>query len=335
MVVVIMAQYVSLRIQAVTHSKAAHQVAHDTRKRPPSYLRRFPYQVTFLPGTSERISDPDHAHERVRALLGATAERIKAKYREAVGQKYQGNGRAFIRGVLTFSPEAFDREDFPLSRWASLCLKTARDAAARLGVDLLAVTFHLDEKTPHAHFVMTNQGADGRSVMRKTKPADMSALQDLAGQVMSPLGFVRGVPRTVTGARHLSVVESHRVEREKAERARSAALDDLRETIREVKELRARVDDLKQERTRLIESGLAVQDDYRELSRMRKEEAVKLKAARRALMGVEGLPDLLRELGDMAGIPEIGAVLDAWGGSGPIPGAVLWGCLDAMEGPGR
>lgn len=250
-----MPNYVSVRIEPCRTAKACLQAEHDTRTRPPSYLKTDANAETYLWKFDKKISitgeagkirerTPENDENRriVRDIIKRSAKEQQERYLTSVKRTPQANANWFIRGIITFSPEGVpsaeatgeEREKFDveLVKHAKNYIETV---AARLSVNPVYMSLHCDESTVHVHYLLENSDKDtGRSVSRKIKPSDCRKLQDMAGVAFAEMGFQRGVSRDVTGARHQTVRESHRIEQQKLEGVTAKKVEQLEEVSDEV-----------------------------------------------------------------------------------------------------
>lgn len=213
--------YVSTRIEHINTQNACWQIMHDMRLRPPAYLQGDSNALTYLHGTEEPIEgkgnreellgkDYDKYRKTARSWITNSAKEQKERYKNTVGQNIQKTTRNFIKGVITFSPEGFPLD---INELIICGKKFLHDLSQKLEVKPIYLSVHLDETTPHFHFMMENGHIEtGKSVARNISPNDCKEMQDLAGNIFGHLGFKRGISRDVTGAHHKSVRQAHRIE---------------------------------------------------------------------------------------------------------------------------
>ncbi len=168
---------VSVRLRKTFN--VAGRVAHDFRTRTPGY------------------ADPDrqhlnavlHGHPVEQADLKAELERL---HLEHTGRRRRKDSALAWEGIITFSSDAdlTDREAYDQA-----ARKLVDEIAARHGFsEPLWLVHHGDESRPHYHFAFANAHAETAKPVRLS-PSDMRQLQDLAGEVFSPLGLTRGKPK--------------------------------------------------------------------------------------------------------------------------------------------
>ena len=147
---------------------------------------------------------------------------IYAQVETDKGKKIQKNANTFIDGVLAFSREQF--EEFAQDpHYKAIMKKYINDymdqVQEQTGLTPVGWAFHADEgyKDPetgeiamnyHAQLIFFNHDfktgkAPLRDMQKRGSESPWSKLQDLAGEVFSPLGFVRGKPKDDLHADHL------------------------------------------------------------------------------------------------------------------------------------
>jgi len=139
------------------------------------------------------------------------------------------NTPAFVSGIITFSEEAQEKivnvlkeydgvkkilitpfrdkvvEEVSIERLDELAIKFIREFEKRYGVKAVYLVRHLDETAPHYHFLFENLRDNGKmlsntfvkpSVIQKGKARpyqqNVQEIQDLAGEIFSEVGIMRG-----------------------------------------------------------------------------------------------------------------------------------------------
>jgi len=282
----------SIRIGSMTAKGYSGQRRHDLRiGRQPKYV------------------DPGRA-DMNRVLIEpptATVMRRLAEARRAGRDMKRGiksNAAVATAGIISFGAEAAAVfEALTLEQQDRAFRLLARAAAMRLRTSLHGLMVHRDEATIHAHFVLCAYDRDGVPLSKSTRPAIMSALQDLTAKVMqrSCPSIERGTrygDRLAAGADfsdvvHRSVKELHRdlprdLERRRQEVAKLAEAE--AEAAGRVTEMRERVEKLsakaemtEKEAKRLATYEKRLSDRIGELEQARAAaEAAKVEADRLA-----------------------------------------------------
>lgn len=246
-----MSSYVCARLRS---TGGAHQriSAHNVRTKAPDYLRGDPETETHhVTARGERNVFHAADQDAARILsedLSAREEAIRADYKRRHKRSMPRNAVPFVELFLTFSPGPFEEGRVNLQEWKTACARMAALLKRKTGGKVVYLAFHFDEKTPHCHVLLENYSREkGRSWLRTFSKSDCRQLQDEAGRVFAPLGFQRGEEKSITGARHLSLVESHHAERKR--------LED------QVQALRAELEGRKEERRKLIEETRELEED--------------------------------------------------------------------------
>ncbi len=152
-------------------------------------------------------------------------DRYKEIYKqveEVKGKKIQSNSNTFMDGVLSFSrDQMFELMKEPnwKESFSEHIEQYMKDVQEKTGLEPLGWEMHMDEghKDPetgefkmnyHAQLIFFNYDfktnkAPLRDLMGRKGDSIWSKLQDLAGQVFQPLGFVRGVSKDMTHQKHV------------------------------------------------------------------------------------------------------------------------------------
>jgi len=146
---------------------------------------------------------------------------IYAQAEQHKGKKLQKNANTFIDGVLAFSRDQFEflMESPQYKRVVSNHIDDfMQQVKGQTGLEPVGWAFHADEghKDPetgelkinyHAQLIFFNHDfktgkAPLRELQQRGSESAWSKLQDLAGQVFQPLGFVRGISKDMTHQKH-------------------------------------------------------------------------------------------------------------------------------------
>ena len=172
---------------------------------------------------SQLILGTDDLARAVRDAVGSCTKKPK---RDAV---------LAVEAILSASPEYF-RPDDPkaagaynqarLNDWTKASVQWLRE---RFGDNLVQVTLHLDEMTPHLHGIIIpkEQKPDGSRCLNAKAllggPAGLRRDQtDYAGAVRH-LGIARGTPKAESGAQHTRIREWYETAPKEAEKCRQTA----------------------------------------------------------------------------------------------------------------
>ena len=135
------------------------------------------------------------------------------------GRALPKNTRQFVRGLIGLSGYAWGISTTDLGCAGFDFVLSLQET---WGVSAFYVVLHLDEVSPHFHFLSANYSYTGhQTLLRNLSRGDFSWLQDLAGACFAPVGYVRGQPRSVTHARHKNVAELHRFTGNAVEKAKA------------------------------------------------------------------------------------------------------------------
>lgn len=203
-------KFLSFRIEKLSNNSAArNQYFHDFRIVAPSYADASRTTKNIRLNRSKFFNEMRLNKEP--NIIEKFNESQKKRVKELTGRKAQASAEFFNSGILTFSPSmAEDYANNPDLFQRSL-QNFAEDLERNFGLNAIYCVIHLDETTPHAHFLFDNIGKDGKSVRRTVNPITLTNVQTLAGHHFSAMGYKRGQSVEETQRKHLSVKESHRI----------------------------------------------------------------------------------------------------------------------------
>ena len=212
-------------------------------------------------------------------------------------QGWKKNTPAFVAGIITFSREAqlriegfprrFDNlaesaqsvveekdEDYRISieELDQLAIKFVREFERRYRVKAVYLIRHLDETAPHYHFLFENLRDNGKmlsntfvkpSVIKKGKARpyqiNIQEVQDLAGEVFSEIGILRGETKEERLAR------GEREYIKSLPKFKDIMQREEEELQRKIKELEERREELKKEVEELLELKSSLRKRIRDL----------------------------------------------------------------------
>ena len=193
---------ISVRLRR-TH-RVGPRLAHDMRRSVPDYVD------PARSGQNAVLVAPEPGLTTARLVA-----ELDAAHRAATGRARRRDSRPLWECVVTFGRDA-DLGDRAALDEAVMQLADA--IGARWGYPPpLWVVRHEDESRPHYHLAFANAHRDTARPIQMG-PADMRAVQDLAGTIFGPLGIERGTPKRVRQQRgepmhkwvYRSVRELHR-----------------------------------------------------------------------------------------------------------------------------
>lgn len=266
--------YVSVRAEAITKGEAKKSASHDIRLRAPAYLRDDPnatmviFRTRDQGGNGQITSDvarsrPEEVrsalYDHIDALDREQRERNEAHKTKRGGKRLQNT---FIRGVITFTPEGV--ANVKAADLDKAAFQTLRAICERQNVKPVYIVKHLDEKTPHYHFLTEGCDLDsGKSRSCELSRQACREMQDIAGRNFGALGFVRGQSKSLTGAEHMTVKQLHAQERDE----QIAQLDTLHSCVEATK---TELADLHAERDQLDREVCERNDDLRKIEDKKK-----------------------------------------------------------------
>ena len=173
---------VSFRVKNLKGGEASGAMAHDFRRKIPNYV-----DLTRTSKNAILVGGPPD----VSASIRDQGERVRSR----TGKKIRKDANLFLSGILTFSKDARSQvNESPPDQQAQ---EFSEKFASENRIKLIYLVRHVDESTTHYHCLWENITRDGESAKNKLSPPILSKWQDVAGQVFSPVGIGRGIPKSV------------------------------------------------------------------------------------------------------------------------------------------
>ena len=185
-----MSMTVSVRIEHRAGDRAAGQARHDVRSgNVPKYVDG------ERTGRNSVLVEPKPVGE-----LRAICEERRAG--RETRRRMKVDAAVASVGIITFGTDAQRTiEAMSPEQQDAMFRSAAEKLAARLGTTVSGLVVHRDEAAVHCHFQMPAVAIDGRPVSQIMRPKVSAELQDIAGEVYSPLGINRGTPKAERRAR--------------------------------------------------------------------------------------------------------------------------------------
>ena len=211
-----MKNFINVRVQSYNYKKQYDLLRHNFRHKKDS-LSQINEKPNFFIGPNGKVLKIDNTNKKkIYDALSKDYKSDRTKHNEIYKAKHKRNLRDFqstwTDGVLTFSEaihqdlgNKYTQED--LIKVATSC---ANDIAKKYGTQLIYLTLHMDETTPHFHFSLKNFDKNGLSLWKKNQNKEfLSQLQDIAFEHFKVLGMDRGVSKDITNKRYETIQKYH------------------------------------------------------------------------------------------------------------------------------
>lgn len=210
------------------------------------------------------VGEPFDEDMKVVRLHGSDDPYRDAKEMLSTVDKIRSNAVYAVEFVMTASPAYFRDGGFGWGQYneeklTAYLRRAVEWAKGYFGDNLVSMTLHLDQATPHIH-VLVIPLLNGKLNCRALYglKARLRELQLSYAEAMTPLGLERGTPEK--GARH-TPRGKWIAEREAEQRRRTKELEERERTVEEEKErLRLIEGELVQRRAKIVEAGDAVRE---------------------------------------------------------------------------
>jgi len=212
-------KYVQIRFESRKFDKANGQILHNTRTAKPSYLKSDLYHnkfsnIVYLKNKKYELknrADELRVNKILKQQLNDEVENIK---KESKSFRIKKSAVA-IDSVITLSNsinQELKNGKVKKEKLEELFLESAKKIAKELELEILNITIHYDETTPHAHVSFKNY-RNGKAISNKLKK-EYSRAQDIVGEVWQELGYKRGEKKEKTNAKHLNIKQMHQMEKQ-------------------------------------------------------------------------------------------------------------------------
>ncbi|MFW3426028.1 plasmid recombination protein [Aliarcobacter butzleri] len=210
-----MKNYINVRVQSYNYAKQFNLLRHNFRHTKDS-LSQTNDKLNFLVGESQIMEITNQNKKRLYDVISEKYKQDRIKHNELYKTKHKRNLRDFqatwTDGILTFSEAIhsdlgtkYSKEDL-----SKIALNCAYDIAKKYDSELIYLTLHMDETTPHFHFALQNFDQNGLSLWKKNQNKEfLSKLQDIAFEHFKVLGMDRGISKDITNKRYETIQKYH------------------------------------------------------------------------------------------------------------------------------
>lgn len=210
-----MKNYINVRVQSYNYTKQFNLLRHNFRHTKDS-LSQINDKSNFMVGENQLMEITNQNKKRLYDVISEKYKQDRIKHNELYKRRHKRNLRDFqatwTDGILTFSEAIhsdlgtkYSKEDL-----SKIALNCAYDIAKRYDSELIYLTLHMDETTPHFHFALQNFDQNGLSLWKKNQNKEfLSKLQDIAFEHFKVLGMDRGISKDITNKRYETIQKYH------------------------------------------------------------------------------------------------------------------------------
>lgn len=211
-----MSRHLSSRLKSLNYEKTLHYIKHDFRIDYSNHIKNKNINYFYLPSKNKkvisryrytklrkqkRLTEFNHIKNKVDNLIKKHHKLYEEKYNRKI-QTEKTN--SINRGVLTFPRDLendFKNEKFNKEEFIKMGIETIELICKELKIELVYITIHLDETTPHFHYVTSNFDEKGVVIQRNKEVG--RKIQDLSDTYFKKFGIVRGISKDITGNRNI------------------------------------------------------------------------------------------------------------------------------------
>lgn len=239
-----MKNFINVRVQAHNNAKNIIAIQHNIRYQKSLSCINEANNILIVNG--EQIEITQDNKKDIANTLKAMYRQDRVLHNEIYKKHNKRNLReskgTWCEGVFTFS-EAIHQDlhnKYSLDELIEVASNALNEIAKKYNSEIKYMVLHLDEKTPHFHFQLSNFDDRGRSLTHtnKNKPF-YSQLQDIAFKFFSKLGMQRGIKKNPSiGYDYISPKEWHKKELLQIKDEISSKSNEMLEIDKSIKELK-------------------------------------------------------------------------------------------------
>ena len=297
----------NVRLQSYNHNKAINIRKHNLRYTQDSLSIKKDVPNYLISNDGKLLEINNSNKKKIYNILKKNYEVDRKKHNELYKASNKRNLRNFqstwCEGIFTFS-EAIHRDletKYSKQNLSLIASNCAKEISKKFGNELVYMTLHLDETTPHFHFAIKNFDEQGLSLFNKNKNKEfLSKLQDIAYNHFKVLGMERGVSKEVSGKRY-ETIEQYHIKKEQELKGKVSNLEEhfntkKLEVEKDLKTLYTEINLKKNEVKDLRNTFVRTSDEYKNLTNVFKQLQVEEKTLRikvRELQEIDNLEEYL------------------------------------------
>lgn len=191
-------------------------------------------------------------------------------------RKLRKEHSSIMEGIITFSKSI--KEHLNNDEYMENLLKNGMEAANeisnKLNTEILYISLHLDEETPHFHFHMKNFDNTGASIFYKNKKKEtLSELQDIVGEKYKSMGLRRGIKKEYTNNNHQKTNVWYDKKLKETKKQIQSNIEELKKVRKEIS-----ASELQLEQKRELQNEITqIQNRLRKIKRNEKEMLIGIK----------------------------------------------------------
>lgn len=200
----------NIRMKTLSKNKIKHYVNHDTRIDKTSHIKN--NNPNFFYMNNEKVfsfkydkkdkHNPKIFSQKIHKKITELEELHKTLYTKRYKTNLRTDRTNSINcGVLTFPRDMendLSGEQFNQQEFIKLGVETIENICKEYKLELVYVSRHFDETTPHFHFMTSNFNVETGEVFKRNAESGRK-LQDLTTFKFGKYGFERGVSKEITG----------------------------------------------------------------------------------------------------------------------------------------
>lgn len=253
-----MKNFINIRLETYNQEKTKNDLKHNFRII--KSLSQENNNINFYYDEDGTQREREKFYEVVKETSIKWNKELNEKTYHRTKRNIRNSRAHLINGVMTFSEQQefnFKNNRLDIAQLVQNCKKTLDEICEKYKTKILYFVLHLDEKSPHFHFHLSNHDEDGYSIFKKIKTKhNLSELQDIAYENFKNMEMKRGIKKDCSQKSYdyTTIKKFHEEEKRK-----------IREEIKELRDLyKSEKERLRDEKNLLIDDDTYTKDEKKE-----------------------------------------------------------------------
>jgi hypothetical protein len=193
-----MNNFINVRIKPYNAAKEKNDIKHNLR----TVNTQSKVDENFQGLKNKVINFQD---EKPLTVLKKWRAEHNTKYKKRLKENLTDKNSTLINGIISFSEKIHTdfNNKYSQEEFENANINAIKEIAEFLGTEIMYVSFHYDEKTPHVHYHFKNFDEQGRSIFYKNRTKEqLEKLQDIGFKHLGKLGMERGIKKDTTNKTH-------------------------------------------------------------------------------------------------------------------------------------
>ena len=261
-----MKNFINIRLETYNQEKTKNDLKHNFRII--KSLSQESDNTNFYYDKNGEEKERENFYEVVKDTSQKWKNELNEKTYQRTKRNIRNSRTHLISGVITFSEQQefnFKNNRLNITQLVQNCKKTLDEICKKYKTKILYFVLHLDEKSPHFHFHLSNHDEEGYSLFKKIKTKEnLSNLQDITYENFKNMEMKRGIKKDSSKQPYdyITIKKYHEEERRK-----------IREEIKELRDLyKSEKERLRDEKNFLINDTTYTKEEKKEKYKLINED---------------------------------------------------------------